>query len=64
VIVAKREKIGGTELGAGCKQAFVRPDLQSEDMSAYGTSQTSIPKMNESALGGKADIPNPRFDVR
>jgi hypothetical protein len=32
------------------------PGLQSEDVSAFGTKQTSISTPNMSAFGGKADI--------
>ena len=33
-------------------------------MSAFGTYQTSIPTLNMSAFGGKADIPDPLTNVR
>jgi hypothetical protein len=33
-------------------------------MSVAGTKQTSISKLNMSALGGKADISGPLADVR
>ena len=33
-------------------------------MSASGTKRTSMPTLSMSAFGGKADIPDPRSDVR
>ena len=40
------------------------PGLQSEDVSAFGTKQTSISTPNMSAFGGKADIDQPLLTSR